>query len=125
MAETKKSAGNKPSDKDKQVKDAKKDVGLPEEELNEEDQILKDKLELLVDRLSDRQQQQRSHALDELKTEITSATKTMTSVPKPLKFLTPLYPKVVAAYEAETDAGLKVSDLSRLINGQTINQNFD
>ena len=33
----------------------------------------------------------------------------MTSVPKPLKFLSPLYPNMVAAYEAEKDAALKVS----------------
>ena len=32
----------------------------------------------------------------------------MTSVPKPLKFLSPHYATVKAAYEAQTDATLKV-----------------
>lgn len=75
---------------------------------NEEDQLLKEKLELLVERLTDREQAQRVHALDQLKLEISGATKTMTSVPKPLKFLSPQYAKVKAAFEAEKDALLKV-----------------
>lgn len=33
----------------------------------------------------------------------------MTSVPKPLKFLSPQYATIKAAYEAQTDASLKVS----------------
>lgn len=33
----------------------------------------------------------------------------MTSVPKPLKFLSPKFADIKAAYEAQTDAGLKVS----------------
>lgn len=41
----------------------------------------------------------------------------MTSVPKPLKFLSPLYPNMVAAYEAEKDAALKVrsADLCSMV----------
>ena len=35
----------------------------------------------------------------------------MTSVPKPLKFLSPHYATVKAAYEAQTDATLKVRPL--------------
>ena len=34
-----------------------------------------------------------------IKTEITEATTSMTSVPKPLKFLTPQYAKLVEAYK--------------------------
>ena len=75
---------------------------------NEEDQLLKEKLELLVERLTDREQAQRVHALDQLKLEISGATKTMTSVPKPLKFLSPKFAEIKAAYEAQTDATLKV-----------------
>ena len=37
-----------------------------------------------------------------IKTEITEATTSMTSVPKPLKFLTPQYSKLVAAYKNYT-----------------------
>ena len=61
-----------------------------------------------MERLSDREHAQRVHALDQLRLEISGATKSMTSVPKPLKFLGPHYAKVKAAYEAQTDARLKV-----------------
>ena len=54
--------------------------------------MLKEKLELLVERLSDASKAQRENAMAQLQEEIRGATKTMTSVPKPLKFLTPLYP---------------------------------
>ena len=62
-----------------------------------------------MERLTDREQAQRVHALDQLKLEISGATKTMTSVPKPLKFLSPKFAELKAAYEAQTDASLKVS----------------
>jgi 26S proteasome regulatory subunit N1 len=87
----------KKQDKEKEIADL-----LPEEELNEEDQALKDKLELCVERLSDRDAALRLKAYEMIKTEITEATTSMTSVPKPLKFLTPLYSKLVAAYKAYT-----------------------
>ena len=61
-----------------------------------------------MERLTDRDMAQRVNALDQLKQEISGATKTMTSVPKPLKFLSPQYKTVVEAYEAQTDANLKV-----------------
>ena len=77
---------------------------------NEEDQLLKEKLELLVERLTDRDQAQRVHALDQLKLEISGATKTMTAVPKPLKFLSSKYAVIKAAYEAQKDDTLKVNE---------------
>lgn len=70
---------------------------------------MKEKLELLVERLSDKEKAQRVYALDQLKQEIQGATKTITSVPKPLKFLSPLFAKIKAAYDAESEATLKVS----------------
>lgn len=74
------------------------------EELNEEDQQLKEKLELLVERLSDKDVAQRVNALDQLKQEITGSTKTITAVPKPLKFLSSKFEDIKAAFEKETDA---------------------
>ena len=59
--------------------------------------------------MSDRDKAQRLNALDQLKQEISGATATMTSVPKPLKFLSPQYAAVKKAFEAETDATMKVS----------------
>ena len=79
--------------------------------------MLKEKLELLVERLTDREKIQRVNALDQLKIEVTGATSTMTSVPKPLKFLCPKYAEIKAAFAAETDATLKVCITAFLING--------
>ena len=56
MSDAKKqtSAADPANKKDTDKKEEeKKDAALPEEVLNEEDQMLKEKLELLVERLSD------------------------------------------------------------------------
>ncbi len=37
-----------------------------------------------------------------IKTEVAGATSSMSSVPKPLKYMTPLYPKLKEIYEAYT-----------------------
>ena len=50
---------------------------------------MKDKLELCVTRLSDASEPLRKKALDMIKEDIRGATASMTSVPKPLKFMTP------------------------------------
>ena len=65
---------------------------------------MKEKLELLVDRLNDREMAQRVNALDQIKAEIEGATSTMTSVPKPLKFLSPHYERMREYHEKQTDA---------------------
>jgi 26S proteasome regulatory subunit N1 len=52
---------------------------------------LKEKLELLLERLTDRDHFQRVHALTEISKEVQGATSTITSVPKPLKFLSEHY----------------------------------
>ena len=54
---------------------------------SEEDKALKEKLELLVTRLQDSSPELRLTALESLATEVKTATSSMTSVPKPLKFL--------------------------------------
>ena len=73
--------------------------------------MLKEKLELLIERLSDRDVAQRDYALKEFKTEISGATTSMTSVPKPLKFLSPHYKKIVEIYEQQIDGDQKVSHI--------------
>ncbi|CAL6276619.1 unnamed protein product [Bathycoccus prasinos] len=65
-------------------KDAK-----PEIELSEEDLQLKTNLELLVQRVMDSKAGVAKLALESMRTEIKTATSSMTSVPKPLKFLRP------------------------------------
>eukprot|EP01137_Pigoraptor_chileana_P004075 Opistho-2@45258 len=57
------------------------------EELSEEDKQLKEELELLVERLKDADASLHKPALEALRTHIRSSTSSMTSVPKPLKFL--------------------------------------
>lgn len=58
-----------------------------DEDLTEEDQALKEKLELLVTRVKDPDPGVQELALQTIRSEIRSATSSMTSVPKPLKFL--------------------------------------
>ncbi|RCK64106.1 26S proteasome regulatory subunit RPN1 [Candida viswanathii] len=79
---------------------AKKSVEK-EEELSEEDQHLKDELELLVERLNEQSQDKALYNkyLDTLKTFIKESTTSMTAVPKPLKFLRPNYPSLTELYD--------------------------
>jgi len=65
-----------------------------------------------VERLGDRDMAQRDNALKQIKLEISGATRTMTSVPKPLKFLSPHYKTLVKLFEEQTDAQLKVRELA-------------
>lgn len=83
--------GDDPSNKTK--KDAKK------EELTEEDQKLKEELELLVTRACDSDLGVAKLALDTMADKLKTASATMASVPKPLKFLRPSYPVLQAYYE--------------------------
>lgn len=70
------------------------------EELSEEDQALKEGLELAVSRLQESDADLHKQALDHLANEIKSSTSSMTSVPKPLKFLRPHYDSLKLVYEA-------------------------
>ena len=80
--------------------------GKNEEELSEEDQHLKEQLEMLVERLLSNQTELYKPALDHLKTFIRESTSSMTAVPKPLKFLRPFYPSLVQLDQSWTDADL-------------------
>ncbi|KAM6492451.1 Armadillo-type fold [Amanita muscaria] len=84
----------------KTPKNAKKD-GKEEdgEELSEEDQQLKNELEMLVERLKENNTSLYRPALETLRTLIRTSTSSMTSVPKPLKFLRPHYPSLQELYE--------------------------
>lgn len=66
---------------------------------NEEDAQMKEKIDLLMDRLQDEDLGQRKFALGQIKQEIEGATASMTSVPKPLKFASSHYEKITAFYE--------------------------
>ncbi|CAX45590.1 26S proteasome regulatory subunit, putative [Candida dubliniensis CD36] len=86
--------------KDQQPTKSDKSKVQKEEELSEEDQHLKDELELLVERLNEPNQDRALYNkyLDTLKTFIKESTTSMTAVPKPLKFLRPHYPLLTEIY---------------------------
>lgn len=71
-----------------------------EQELSEEDLVLKTNLESMVERLGDPDPGVVKLALTTMMSEIRSATASMTSVPKPLKFLRPQYDALKARYES-------------------------
>uniref|UniRef100_A0A8C4X5V2 26S proteasome non-ATPase regulatory subunit 2 n=1 Tax=Erpetoichthys calabaricus TaxID=27687 RepID=A0A8C4X5V2_ERPCA len=70
-----------------------------EQELSEEDKQLQEELEMLVERLSEGDSSLYRPALEELRRQIRSSTTSMTSVPKPLKFLRPHYGKLKEIYD--------------------------
>lgn len=90
---------NKKEEKKKGVGKKDKD-GLVEDELSDEDQALKDGLELAVTRLQESNSELHKQALDHLVNEIRSSTSSMTSVPKPLKFLRPHYDTLKGVYNS-------------------------
>ena len=89
--------GTKEGGKDGSKKDG--DLDLPPEELSEEDQKLKDELDMLVERLTEGDVSLYKPALEAIKDSIKTSTSSMTAVPKPLKFLRPHYEKLCEAYE--------------------------
>ncbi|KAL9102955.1 MAG: hypothetical protein Q9163_001942 [Psora crenata] len=70
-----------------------------EEELSEEDQNLKNELEMLVSRLQEPNTNLYIPALDAIKDFIKTSTSSMTAVPKPLKFLRPHYDDLCKIYD--------------------------
>mmetsp|Transcript_11472 Transcript_11472/g.20271 ORF Transcript_11472/g.20271 Transcript_11472/m.20271 type:complete len:903 (-) Transcript_11472:384-3092(-) len=91
-------------DKDKKVEPASKGKGKPKpedpDELSEEDAQLKANMELMVERASDPEEGVQKLALTSIISEIRTSTATMTSVPKPLKFLSPHIDALKARCEA-------------------------
>lgn len=70
---------------------------------------MKEKLELLFERLKDPEHAQRIHALSEIKKEVSNATQSMTSVPKPLKFLSKHYQGLKEVYNSVPSSDYKVN----------------
>lgn len=116
-------SGSKKKGKDKKKKDESKETEDGEPELSPEDQQLKDTLDELVltciargttstvstnngffSQAEPVSEGVRTNALRMLGSEIRSATSSMTSVPKPLKFLRPHYSKLVDFYDRAVKA---------------------
>ncbi|CAH8463427.1 unnamed protein product [Schistosoma intercalatum] len=68
------------------------------DDLSDEDKQLQDELNMLVDRLEEPNQELHKPALESMCTLIKSSTTSMTSVPKPLKFLMHHYAKIKSFY---------------------------
>ena len=88
-----KDAANKENESKKKKEEPK------EEELSEEDKILKEELDLCVTRLQENDANLYPGALESLRKLIRASTTSMTSVPKPLKFMIPHYEAMKEAYE--------------------------
>ncbi|XP_010035795.2 26S proteasome non-ATPase regulatory subunit 2 homolog A [Eucalyptus grandis] len=89
------------------AKDPKKKEEKKDEDLSEEDLALKQQLELYVERVQDPDPGLQKVALESMRQEIRTSTSSMTSVPKPLKFLRPHYGTLKAYYETMEDSDLK------------------
>ncbi|KAH7533148.1 hypothetical protein FEM48_Zijuj04G0099600 [Ziziphus jujuba var. spinosa] len=104
--------------KDAKKKDDKKDEDLDENfkpyrfrvllvAQSDEDLALKQQLELYVERVQDPDPGLQKIALESMRQEIRTSTSSMTSVPKPLKFLRPHYGTLKTYYETMEDSELK------------------
>nr|KJB12472.1 hypothetical protein B456_002G020200 [Gossypium raimondii] len=108
MSDQKNDAGtsqaNAPAKDPKKKEDQKK---KDDEDLSEEDLALKQQLELYVERVQDSDPGLQKVALESMRHEIRTSTSSMTSVPKPLKFLRPHYGTLKAFYETMPESDLK------------------
>ncbi|KAM0748773.1 26S proteasome regulatory complex, non-ATPase subcomplex, Rpn1 subunit [Meredithblackwellia eburnea MCA 4105] len=97
------------SDKDKKDKEEAKD------ELSEEDAQLKGELEMLVERLKEPDTNLYRPALETLRTLIRTSTSSMTSVPKPLKFLRPHYEELAKLQASWPDSPSTATSLLQTV----------
>ncbi|PSS16774.1 hypothetical protein M430DRAFT_103037 [Amorphotheca resinae ATCC 22711] len=105
-------------DKDgKPLVNGKKEDGVigATEELSEEDQQLKNELDMLVERLTEPDTSLYKSALEAIKDSIKTSTSSMTAVPKPLKFLRPHYEAMTKLYE-EWPAGDDKTSLADVLS---------
>jgi len=95
----------------------KKDGDVEDADLSEADEKFKAELEAQVEKLKGEDASAHEEALKHMRTAICAATTTMTSVPKPLKFLRPHYDTIKTAYEKMPDSETKkvASDVISLL----------
>lgn len=109
------------SDKKKDnKKNGKKDEVDETENMSEEDRDLKERLETCVSTVLNEQNEVnvtipiRNNALDVIVNELRTATASMTSVPKPLKFLRPHFAKLKGLYTTMESTAAEALDNSSL-----------
>ncbi|KAK8231435.1 armadillo-type protein [Phyllosticta capitalensis] len=96
-------------DKDGNIIKEDEKLDLPPEELSEEDQQLKNELDMLVERIQESNTSLYKPALEAIKNFIKTSTSSMTAVPKPLKFLRPHYESLEKTYESWPEGDDKAS----------------
>eukprot|EP00740_Mantoniella_antarctica_P001514 CAMPEP_0181360948 /NCGR_PEP_ID=MMETSP1106-20121128/6991_1 /TAXON_ID=81844 /ORGANISM="Mantoniella antarctica, Strain SL-175" /LENGTH=951 /DNA_ID=CAMNT_0023474361 /DNA_START=174 /DNA_END=3029 /DNA_ORIENTATION=- len=111
-----------PAEGEKKTDDGKKDGQTKkgekkEVELSEEDAALKENLELMVTRSADPEAGVAKLAMETMRSSIKSATSSMTSVPKPLKFLRPHLKTLKETYDklVEGDNRKLLADIISLL----------
>lgn len=94
-----------PTAKEKEIPEKKEETKSKDEtkkeeqiELSEEDKHLQEELTMLVERLSESNVSLHKPALEALRSQIRASTSSMTSVPKPLKFLRPHFDTLKEIY---------------------------
>ncbi|KAL8283569.1 hypothetical protein RQP46_005672 [Phenoliferia psychrophenolica] len=97
---------------DEALKNAKAELKADSDELSEEDAALKGELEMLIERLKESDETLYRPALETLRTLIRTSTSSMTSVPKPLKFLRPHYAELQTLQASWPDLPAPVSLLA-------------
>ncbi|KAK8493348.1 hypothetical protein V6N13_046714 [Hibiscus sabdariffa] len=96
-------------------KHPKKKYRQKDEHLSEEDLALKQLLEFYVERIQNPDPELQKSALQSMGQEIRPSASSMTSVPKPLKFLRPHYGTLKAFYETVPDSDFK-KDLADVLS---------
>lgn len=102
--ETKQADGKALDAKDQKTKKTKDDE---EPEMSDEDKQLFDELNLCIERLQESNESLYKASLEILRTKIRSSTSSITSVPKPLKFLRPHYATLKQIHEKIRDEDSK------------------
>ncbi|XP_071853454.1 26S proteasome non-ATPase regulatory subunit 2-like [Apostichopus japonicus] len=92
-------ADDKKPETTSEKKEEKKQDEEEENEMSEEDKQLEEELTMLVERLQEKDTSLYKPALEQLRQQIRASTSSMTSVPKPLKFLRKHYDTLKEIYE--------------------------
>jgi len=109
MADKKDDKKAVPVEGEEKKKDDKKDKAKKkkEDEITEEDkQLIKD-IELIVERICDNDATIMQNAINMISDKLKTAAQSMTSVPKPLKFLRPHYAKLVTHHNKMSESAVK------------------
>ena len=70
----------------------------------------------MVERVGDSSPQIQQNALEMLREKIRTSTSSMTAVPKPLKFLSPLYPKLETNFQVVVGTQTKHFPMSNMVS---------